>query len=326
MDKVLITRVIPANGIEILKDSFDVIVNKEDRNLTKNEIAELSKDVFGIVSMVSDKIDKEVIESAKNLRIIANYGVGINNVDINSATEKGVLFTNTPDVLTQATAELGFSLILACARHIPQADRFTRSGKFSGFSPVLFLGKELYGATLGIIGMGRIGATVARMAHFGFNMNVIYYNRTKSDREKLVGAKKVELEYLLKESDVVVVCAPLNEDSKYMLSKNEFSLMKDDAIFVNIGRGEIVDTNSLIEKAQSSKNFVVGLDVYENEPNFDKRLLELDNCVMLPHIGSATHKTRMRMAEIACMNVLKVKRGECPDFVVNGGELCLAKN
>ncbi len=326
MDKVLITRVIPENGIEILKGEFDVIVNKEDRNLTKSELAELSKDVFGIVSMVSDKIDEEVIENAKNLRIIANYGVGINNVDINSATEKGVFFTNTPDVLTQATAELGFSLILACARHIPQADRFTRSGKFKGVNPVLFLGKELYGSTLGIIGMGRIGATVARMAHFGFNMDVVYYNRTKSDREKLVGAKRVELEYLLKESDVVVVCAPLNEDSKYMLGKNEFSLMKDDAIFVNIGRGEIVDTNALIEKAQAYKDFVVGLDVYENEPNFDRRLLELDNCVMLPHIGSATHKTRMKMAEIACTNVLKVKKGECPDFVVNGGELCRAKD
>ncbi len=326
MDKVLITRMIPENGVEILKGNFDVVVNKKDRNLTKGEILELSKDVFGIVSMVSDKIDKEVIENAENLRIIANYGVGINNVDINSATKRGIFFTNTPDVLTQATAELGFSLILACARHIPQADRFTRSGKFKGVSPVLFLGKELYGVTLGIIGMGRIGATVARMAHFGFDMNIVYYNRTRSDRENLIGAKRVELECLLKESDVIIVCAPLNDDSRYMLDKKEFSLMKNDAIFVNIGRGEIVNTDALIEKAQFSKGFVVGLDVYENEPNFDKRLLELNNCVMLPHVGSATHKTRMRMAEIACMNVLKVKKGECPDFVVNGGELCRAKD
>jgi len=325
MGKVLITRRIPNNGLDILKGKFELIVNDENRNLSKDEIIELLKDVFGIVSMVSDKIDSEVIENAKNLKIIANYGVGINNVDIEAATRRGIFFTNTPDVLTQATAELGFSLLMACARHIPQADRFTRSGKFSGFDPVLFLGKELYGSTLGIIGMGRIGSSIARMARFGFNMNVIYFNRNKSDKEKIVDAKRVELDELLKSSDAIIVCAPLNEDSEHMLDKKAFGLMKDDAIFVNIGRGEIVDTEALIEKAKSSPDFVVGLDVYENEPNFDKRLLELENCVLLPHIGSATKRARMKMAEITCMNILKVKNGECPDFVVNGGELCRAR-
>ncbi len=325
MDKVVITRKIPENGIELLKGEFELVINEESRNLKKDEIMELSKDAFGIISMVSDKIDSEVIENCSNLKIIANYGVGVNNVDIEAATSNGIFFTNTPDVLTQATAELGFSLILAVSRHLLQADSFTRSGKFTGFDPVLFLGKELYGKTLGIIGMGRIGSSVARMARFGFNMRVVYFNRGKSDRERLVDAERVELNQLLKESDVVIVCAPLNEDSKYLLGRDEFSLMKPDAVFVNIGRGEVVDTEALIEKAKSSDKFGVGLDVYENEPNFDKRLLELKNCVLLPHIGSATYKARMRMAEIVATNVLKVKKGICPDFAVNGGELCRAK-
>lgn len=326
MDKVVITRKIPENGIELLKGEFELIINEENRNLTKKEIVELSKDAFGIISMVSDKIDREVIDNCTKLKIIANYGVGINNVDIEAATSKGVFFTNTPDVLTQATAELGFSLILAVCRHIVQADGFTRSGKFTGFDPVLFLGKELYGKTLGIIGMGRIGSSIARMARFGFNMRVIYYNRGRSDREKLVDAERVELEQLLKESDVIVVSAPLNDDSRYLLGRDELSLMKDDAVFVNIGRGEVVDTEALIEKANNSERFGVGLDVYENEPNFDKRLLKLKNCVLLPHIGSATYEARMRMAEIVATNILKVKEGICPDFAVNGGDLCRAKD
>ncbi len=326
MKKVLITRRIPENGIELLKGKFELIINEDNRNLTRDEIKKLIKDVFAIIPMVSDPIDREIIESAKSLKLIANYGVGINNVDIEAATERRIFFTNTPGVLTQATAELGFSLILAAARHIPQADKFTRSGNFSGFDPVLFLGKELYGATLGIIGMGRIGSCIARMARFGFNMNILYFNRTQSDKELLVDAKKVKLEKLLRESDVIVVTAPLNEESRRLLDKRAFSLMKDDAVFVNIGRGEIVDTDALIDKAKSSPKFCVGLDVYENEPNYDKRLLELENCVMLPHIGSATYKARMTMAEITCGNVIKVADGECPDYLVNGEELCPAKD
>ena len=326
MEKVLITRRIPENGINILKSRFEVILNKENRNLTYEEIKTLSRDVFGIVSMVSDKIDKGIIENAKNLKIIANYGVGINNVDIEAATKNGILFTNTPDVLTQATAELGFALIISLARNITAADRFVREGKFVGFDPVLFLGKELYKKTIGIIGMGRIGSQIARMSRFGFNMRVIYYNRNKNPYDKLVDAERVELKQLLKESDIIVVSAPLNEKSRYMLSYDEFELMKSDAIFINIGRGEIVNTDALIKKAQNSPNFKVGLDVYENEPNFDKRLLNLKNCILLPHIGSATFEAREKMAKIVAENIVKVYEGKCPDFAINGGHLCNAND
>ncbi len=325
-EKVVITREIPKNGYEILKDDFELIVNRKNRNLSISEIKELIKDAFAIIPMVSDPINREVLDCANRLKIIANYGVGINNVDIEYATSKGIILTNTPGVLTQATAELAWALIMAAARRIVEADAFTRSGNFTGFAPTLMLGKELYGSTIGIIGMGRIGASVARMARYGFNMRVLYYNRGVSDKELLVDAKRVDLRVLLKESDLVVVCAPLNKESRHLISKEEFSLMKDDAIFINVGRGEVVDTEALIGTLQAGRLFACGLDVYENEPNFDKRLLEFDRCVLLPHIGSATMKTRERMAEIVATNVLKVYRGECPDFAVNGDELCDARS
>ncbi len=325
MDKVLITRKIPSNGIEILKKSFDVYINPKDRNMTKREIIEDIKDAFAIIPMVSDIIDKDVIDSAKRLKIIANYGVGINNVDIEYATKKGIIFTNTPGVLTQSTAELGWALTMAAARFIPQSDRFTKDGKFNGFSPTLMLGKELYGSTLGIIGMGKIGSSIARMARYGFNMNILYYNRNISDKELIVDAKKTTLPELLKNSDVVIITAPLNSESRHLISYEEFDLMKNSAIFVNIARGEIVDTEALIDALKNKKIFSCGLDVYENEPNFDKRLLEFDNCVMLPHIGSATIKTRQKMAEIVANNVLSVYNNRCPKFAVNGDELCSAK-
>ncbi len=324
-EKVVITRDIPDNAYEILKEHFELVVNRENRNLTVDEIKELIRDAFGIIPMVSDPIGKKVIDEAKKLKIIANYGVGINNVDIEYATERGIILTNTPGVLTQATAELGWALIMAAARRIVEADALVRRGEFTGFAPTLMLGKELYGTTLGIIGMGRIGSSVARMGRFGFNMRVVYFNRKPSDRELLVDAERVELDELLRISDVVIVCAPLNEHSRHLISKREFDLMKDDAVFVNIGRGEVVDTEALIETLRSGKLFACGLDVYENEPEFDRRLLEFDRCVLLPHIGSATVKTRRKMAEIVANNIVKVYKGDCPDFAVNGEKLCGAK-
>ncbi len=325
MEKVVITRKIPENGIEKLKEYFDVYINPVERNMTKDEIIDAAKDAYAIIPMVSDVIDQEVLQRAKSLKIIANYGVGINNVDIDFATRNGILFTNTPGVLTQSTAELGWSLIMACARCIPQADKFTKEGSFNGFSPTLMLGKELYGKTLGIIGMGKIGSSIARIANFGFNMNVVYYNRHESDKQLLVDAKKVQLDELLNISDVIIISAPLNSESRYLISKKEFDKMKKDVVFVNIARGEIVDTNALINTLKEGRLFSCGLDVYENEPNFDKRLLEFDNCVMLPHIGSATIQTRERMSEIVADNVIAVYKGQCPDFVVNGDKLCSAK-
>jgi len=325
MDKVLVTRDIPKNGLDMLKRDFEVYINPYDRNMTRDELIEKIEDVFAVIPMVSDRIDKDVIDRAKKLKIIANYGVGINNVDIEYATKKGIFFTNTPGVLTQSTAELGWALIMACARRIVDSDSFTRDGKFTGFAPTLMLGKELYNTRIGIIGMGRIGSSVARMARFGFNMDVVYCNRNTSDRELLVDAKKTELDELLKTSDVIILTTPLNDESKYLISKREFNLMKNDVIFVNIARGEVVDTNALIDTLKSGKIFACGLDVYENEPDFDKRLLGFDNCILLPHIGSATIKTREKMADIVASNVISVHKNKCPEFLVNREALCAAE-
>lgn len=317
MQKVLITRKIPKNGIEILNQYFDVDINEENKDLTYEEISERAKGCFGIISMVSDNIDKKLMDSAEVLKIIANYGVGFNNIDIKHATSMGIFVTNTPDVLTQSTAELGWSLIMAASRRISEADSFVRKGQFNGFAPTLMLGKELYGAKLGIIGMGRIGSTIARIARYGFNMDVAYCNRSKSRSENIVDAEKIKLDQLLKMSDVIVVTCSLNEDSKYLISYDEFKLMKKNAVFVNISRGAVVSTKALIKAVKNNMIFSCGLDVYENEPDIDEDLLRMPNCILLPHIGSATYSAREKMAEIVANNVVSVYKGRRPDNLLN---------
>ncbi len=317
MQKVLITRKIPKNGIEILNQYFDVDINEENRDLTYNEINKRAKGCFGIISMVSDNIDKKLMDSAEVLKIIANYGVGFNNIDIRCATSKGIFVTNTPDVLTQSTAELGWSLIMAASRRISEADSFVKKGQFNGFAPTLMLGKELYGAKLGIIGMGRIGSTIARIARYGFNMDVAYCNRSKSRSENIVDAEKTELDQLLKTSDVIVVTCSLNEDSRYLINYDEFKLMKKNAVFVNISRGAVVNTKALIKAVKNNMIFSCGLDVYEDEPRIDEDLLKMPNCTLLPHIGSATYSAREKMAEIVANNVVSVYKGKRPDNLLN---------
>ena len=325
MNKVLITRKIPENGIDMLNEYFDVDINEEDRDLTYSEIIERAKGCFGIISMVSDNIDKKLIDSAANLKIIANYGVGFNNIDITHASSKGIFVTNTPDVLTQSTAELGWSLIMSASRRIAEADSFIRNGEFNGFAPTLMLGKELYGKRLGVIGMGRIGSTIARMARYGFNMDIVYYNRSKSRNENLVDAEKTSLNNLLESSDVIVMTCSLNDESKYLIDYDEFKLMKKDAVFVNISRGTVVNTKALIQFAKENKMFTCGLDVYEDEPNIDEDLLKLSSCVLLPHIGSATYSARGKMAKIVANNVISVYKGVRPDNLLNEEVLWRAK-
>jgi len=325
MNRVLITRKIPKNGIDMLNKYFDVDINEEDRDLTYDEIIKRAKGCFGIISMVSDRIDKKLIDRAEDLKIVANYGVGFNNIDITHASSKGIFVTNTPGVLTQSTAELGWSLIMSASRRITKADSFIREGKFSGFAPTLMLGKELYGKRLGVIGMGRIGSTIARMARYGFNMDVVYYNRSKSRNENLVDAEKTSLNNLLESSDVIVVTCSLNDDSKYLIDYEEFKIMRKDAIFVNISRGAVVNTKALIQFANENKIFTCGLDVYEDEPNIDEALLKLSNCVLLPHIGSATYSARGEMAEIVANNVISVYKGVRPDNLLNEEMLWRAK-
>ncbi|EKF49957.1 glyoxylate reductase [Thermosipho africanus H17ap60334] len=313
--KVFITYKIPESGINLLKEKFDVDVYEGERFLTKQEMMERVKDADAVVTQLRDPVDKEFIDAGKKLKIIANYAVGFNNIDVEYAKQKGIYVTNTPDVLTEATADIAWALILAVARKIIPADKFTREGKFEGWKPNLFLGYEIYGKTLGIIGMGRIGKAVARRA-MGFGMKIIYHNRKRVEDDYKYNAKYVDLETLLKESDYISINAPLTNETYHLLNKERLSLLKKNAILVNTARGPIVDEKALYELLKDGKIAGAGFDVYENEPKITEGLEKLDNVVLLPHIGSATYETREKMSIMVAENIIDALEGKIPRNLV----------
>ncbi len=315
--KVFITRKIPEDGIRILEEAdLEVDVFPRNRPPSKREIIDGVKDADALISLLVDKIDREVIDSAPNLKVIGNYAVGYNNIDVEYAKQRGIVVTNTPGVLTDATADLAFSLLLAAARRVVEGDRFMRDGKFNGWAPMLMLGKNVWGATIGIIGAGRIGQAVGRRA-IGFNMRILYYSRQrKIEFEKETGAKYVPLDTLLRESDFITLHVPLTKETHHLIGKREFELMKDGSILINTARGEVVDEKYLIEALKSGKLFAAGLDVYYGEPHVNPELFKLPNVVLTPHIGSATENTRRKMAEMVCSDVVRVLRGEEPEHRV----------
>jgi len=316
--KVFVTRIIPDEGLKLILENCDAEVWQEETPPPKEIIIEKIKDCEGILTLLTDKIDAEIMDRAPKLRIISNYAVGYDNIDVKSATQRGIMVTNTPGVLTETTADLAFALILATARRIVEADKFTRSGKWKSWGPMLFLGRDVYGATLGIIGLGRIGQAVARRAK-GFNMKVIYYSRKrKEDVERELGVEYRELHSLLSEADIVSIHTPLTEETYHLIGEKELSLMKPTAILINTARGAVVDQKALYKALKERRIFGAGLDVYEKEPiDADDPLMELDNVVLLPHIGSASVETRGRMARMAAENLLAGLRGEKPPNLVN---------
>ncbi len=317
MKKVFITRKIPENAIEILKKHFEVKIWEKDEPIGKEEIIKNIKDVFGILCLLTDRIDREVIDSAKNLKVIANYAVGIDNIDVEYAIKKGIIVTNTPDVLTHATAELAWALLFAVARRIIEADKFVREGRFKGWDPMLFLGKEIYGKTLGIIGAGRIG-TAFGLKSKGFEMKVLYFSRKNNQvLEDRLHAKKKSLRDLLREADFISLHVPLTKETYHLIGKEEFSLMKEDAILVNTSRGAVIDEEELVKALKQKKLFGAGLDVYENEPKIHPELIKLPQVVLLPHIGSATYQTREKMAEMAAKSIVEVYNGKIPQNTVD---------
>jgi lactate dehydrogenase-like 2-hydroxyacid dehydrogenase len=304
MKKILVTKKLPFDVKSEIK-GYNLVYNESDKSLTYDELSKKIVDVDGIISMLSDRIDSNLLKKAKKLKVIANYAVGYNNIDIKTAKSMGIAVFNTPDVLTESTAELGFALMMSVSRRIVESDMFARSGAFEGWSPTLFLGRDLHRKTLGIFGFGRIGQAVARCAS-GFNMDIIYYNRSrKFNAELLTGVKKVEFDKLLKESDFLIICAPLNEDTKFRFTYEEFKKMKKSAVFVNIGRGEIVKESDLARALKENLIFGAGLDVFEKEPEINSELFNLDNVIILPHIGSAEVDTRAEMAKL-CINSIKL--------------------
>lgn len=313
MKKVYITRKIQQKGIDMLKDHFEVDINLEDRALTKEELIDKATKYDGILTQLNDNIDKEVLDNSKKVKIFANYAVGFNNIDINRAKEKGIIVTNTPDVLSDTTAELAWALLFSVARRITEAEKYVVEGKWNKYSPTLLIGQDINNKTLGIIGAGRIGQAFAKKS-IGFDMKVLYHNRRSRDSkfEKEYNAKWVDLDTLLKESDFVSVHVPLTEETRYMLGKDQFKKMKNTAILINTSRGPVINEKELIEALDKKEIWGAGLDVYENEPQVPEELLNMKNVVTLPHIGSASTETRDKMSEIAARNIIEVLNGKSP--------------
>jgi glyoxylate reductase len=315
--KVLVTRKLLPEALAYLKEHAAVEGGTARRGLSRSELKEKLSDQEGLLSQLVDQIDREIMDAAPRLRIIANCAVGFDNIDLEQARRKGILVTNTPGVLTEATADLTWALILATARKIPQADRFTRKKRFKGWELDLFLGREISGKRLGIIGMGRIGRAVALRAR-AFRMEVVYFDphRLTLEEEKAFKVAFLPLDELLKTSDIVSIHASLNSSTFHLLSANKLALMKKEAILVNAARGPIVDEEALAEALARRDIWAAGLDVYEKEPDIHPRLLKLDNVVLLPHIGSATYETRLRMAMTAARNLIQGLSGERPENLV----------
>ena len=310
---VLIPEKIPLTARDLLLQAgYHVVSYKGNVPFPSRQWLRDAQRADALITLLDNRIDKKIIESLTKCRVIANYAVGFNNIDVQAANDKGIIVTNTPDVLTDATADLAFALILATARHIVTGDSFVRDNQFKGWKPDLLLGMELRGNTLGIVGAGRIGMAVAIRAK-AFGMNILYYNRSrKVEFEKLTGAKKVSLPELIKKSDVISLHVPLNGVTHQLISKELLESMKSTAIIINTARGEIVDEKALITLLQKKKIFGAGIDVYENEPAINPALLQLHNVVLAPHVGSATYTARNRMAAIAAKNIIQVLSGKKP--------------
>lgn len=305
--KVFITRDIPEIAKETLRNNgFKIDVYKKDNPISQSDLINGCRNADAVISLLTDKIDKKVIDQLKKCKVIANYAVGYNNIDVEYAKQKGIVVTNTPDALTDATADLAVTLILACARHVVEGDKMVRKNKFTGWKPKLLRGIELRGKTVGIVGAGRIGQETGKRIK-GFGTKIVYYSKShKPEFEAATGARMVTLSRLLRSSDIISLHLPLNEKTYHLIDKKKLSLIKSDAILVNTSRGEIVDEKELIKMLKAGKIFSAGFDVYENEPNVNKELYKLKNVVLLPHIGSATFEARDKMAKLAADNVIRV--------------------
>ncbi len=316
--KVYITRMIPERAIRLLESHYSVEVNPEDRPLRRDELIDKVRGKHGVITMLNDMVNDELLDAAgSQCRIFANYAVGYNNIDIPAATARGIFISNTPDVLTDATADLAWALLLAATRRIAEGDRIVRSGGFVGWSPLFMLGVEVTGKTLGIIGAGRIGQAVARRAS-GFNMKILYTaNNPKPDFEKTTDSSFVGLDSLLELSDFVSLHVPLTPMTHHLISIREFGIMKETAILINTSRGPVIDEKALAEALRAGQIRGAGLDVYEREPAVERELLDLDNAVLCPHLGSATLETRQRMGLMAAENILVALRGEMPPQCLN---------
>ncbi len=318
--KVYITRRIPDAGIKKLQDKgYEVDISEKDGVLTREELvaAVSAKPYDAVLCLLTDKIDKDVFAAVPTAKIFANYAVGYDNLNLPDAKEASVTLTNTPGVLTEAVAEHAAALIMAIGRRIVESDKFMRAGKYMGWGPMMFLGAEMHGKTLGLVGLGRIGASVAQKMKNGFNMKVAYYDVTRNEAmEKELGLEYKDLNDLLKEADFISVHVPLLPTTKHLMSTEQFKMMKPTAYLINTSRGPIVDEAALVEALKNNVIRGAALDVYEAEPKMAPGLAELDNVVITPHIASATEETRAKMAEIAAENIIAFLSGQTPPNLI----------
>jgi glyoxylate reductase len=316
--QVLITHVLPEPALEIVRQACDVQLDPQDQHLRPEALRQAVKGKTGMICLVTDRIDAQVLEAGAALKVVANVAVGYDNIDVQAATQRGIVVTNTPGVLTETTADLTWGLLLSIARRIPEGDRYVRAGKWREWKLMFLLGRDIYGQTLGIIGMGRIGREVARRAR-GFGMRILYHNRHRLESavEAELGATWVELSTLLQQADFVSLHVPLTADTMHLIGEAELRLMQPTAYLINTARGPVVDEQALIHALQEGWIAGAALDVFEHEPQVPQALRALENVVMVPHIGSASVATRTRMAVMAARNLLAVLRGERPPHVVN---------
>jgi glyoxylate reductase len=315
---VAVTREIPQAGLDILDGDYKLRVWPNELPPSPEELSECLDGAAGALTLLDDRITGDVLDAHPDLRIVSNYAVGYDNIDVDAATERGVAVCNTPGVLTQTTAEFAFALLMATSRRIVEADAYVRNGKWLTWGPQVLLGQNVYGATIGIIGFGRIGQAVARMAQ-GFNMRIMVLDKTSNlAAAQAVGAEIVPWETLLAESDYVSLHVALNDETHQMIAAEEFALMKPTAILINAARGRVVDTDALYEALVTGEILAAGLDVTDPEPlPVDHPLVGLSNCLVVPHIASATVQTRTAMATMAATNLATFLRGEKPPFIVN---------
>lgn len=320
MFNIFVTSRIADSALKMLQEIGNVVVWEREKTLNGQALLNKVKDKDAVLTMVNNNVTDEILKNSPNLKIVANCGVGFNNIDIAAAERHGIVVTNTPDVLTEATADLTWALILGIARRVVEGDTFVREGKFTGWLPHLFIGNMVYGKKLGIIGMGRIGSAVAERA-LGFHMEVVYFNRNRlsKERERELQVQYMDKEQLLRESDFITIHAPLTEETYHLIGRDELKLMKKDAYLINTSRGPLVDEMALYEHLKSGNIAGAALDVYEHEPKIVDGLLQLKNTILLPHIGSATHETRTQMAELAAKNIVNVLTGKNPMTPVTKG-------
>ena len=316
--KVYITRPVFDEAIDRLRREFEVQLNDEDRILSKRELIQHLRDKDGALTLLTDAIDLEVLQSAPRLKVVANFAVGFNNVSIDSANKLGVAVTNTPGVLTETTADFAWTLLMAAARRVVEADKFARAGNFKAWGPKMFLGYDVYGKTLGLVGLGRIGQAVARRAA-GFNMRVVFHD-PESIPERVIkelGVTRLPLDELLRVSDFISLHVPLFPETHHLLNDRTFALMKPTCIVINTSRGPVVDEKALVRAAKEGKIAGAGIDVFEKEPEIEPGLFELENVVLAPHIASASHETRLKMCMMAAENLIAALKGERPPNLVN---------